>query len=287
MAKYAQKNINNIDGNFFVDDRCIGCMSCESFDWNTFVLKEGKAYVYNQPDDKGFENATIALLSCPVDAIGVQTNKDKVREVKKRLPLKLYEDLYFCSYNSEEAFGSNSYLIKRDSGNILIDCPKYTKPLLEKIEKLGGIKYIYLTHKDDIGEYLKFKDYFDSIIIFHEDDFNSRIKTADIILSGEEDYILDEDTKIIPVPGHTKGHTVLLYKNRYLFTGDHLAHKNKENYLYMFKNFCWYDWNKQLESLKKLLNYTFTNIYAGHGGSFVGTDDEIKKQITNFLSRRN
>jgi len=34
---------------------------------------------------------------------------------------------------------------------------------------------------------------------------------------------------IIPVPGHTKGHTVLLYQNKFLFTGDHLAWSDQLN----------------------------------------------------------
>ena len=285
MAKLSDKNSNSIKGNFFVDNRCIGCMSCESFDSDTFVLKNGKAYVYAQPNSQGFENAAIALLSCPVNAIGVQINKEEIRKAKKKLPLKLHEDLYFCSYNSEKTFGSNSYLLKTTNGNILIDSPKYVKPLLEKLEALGGIKYIYLTHKDDIGEYLKFKEYFNAEVIFHENDFNVSIKTADIILSGQEDYILNKNVKIIQVPGHTKGHTVLLYKDKYLFTGDHLAYKTKYEHLYMFKNHCWYDWKKQIASLNKLLNYRFSHLYAGHGANFVTTHEKMKDKIKECLER--
>ncbi len=286
MAKYSDKNSNNIDGNFFVDNRCIGCVSCESFDADTFVLKDGKAYVYQQPNEEGFKKACIALLSCPVDAIGILEGKESVREIKKELPLKLNEDVYFCSYNAPEAIGANSYLIKRKQGNILVDVPRYTKPLLTRLVALGGIKYIYMTHKDDIGEYTKFQEYFNAQTIFHEDDFNKKITTADIILRGQEDFMLDDDVTIIPVVGHTKGHTVLLYKNTYLFTGDHLAHKAKGDYLYMFENFCWYDWNKQLQSLQKLLSYDFSHVYAGHGGSFEGTIQSVKEKIQNFLKRK-
>ncbi len=286
MAKYSDKNSNNVEGNFFVDNRCIGCVACESFDDNTFVLKEGKAYVYAQPTCEGFEKAAIALYSCPVNAIGVQANKADVRAVKKKLPLKLNEDVYFCSYNAREAIGANSYLIKRLQGNILVDVPSFTKPLLKKLDALGGVKYIYMTHKDDIGEYDKFQNYFESQTIFHEDDFNKKITTADIILRGEEEFILDDEVTIIPVPGHTKGHTVLLYKNKYLFTGDHLAYKAKADYLYMFENFCWYDWNKQLQSLKKLLDYDFSHVYAGHGGSYIGSVQRVKEKIQSFLAHK-
>lgn len=287
MAKYSDKNPNSIAGNFFVDNRCIGCASCESFDADTFTLTDGKAYVKQQPTNETFTHAAIALLSCPVDAIGVQEHKDRVREVKKTLPLKLHDDVYFCSFNAEASYGANSYLIVRESGNILVDCPKFTKPLLREIEKLGGLAYVYLTHKDDIGEYAKFREYFNAQVIFHEGDFNKRIVTADIVLRGEEDFVLDDDAKIIPVPGHTKGHTVLLYKNRYLFSGDHLAYKKSGDYLYMFENYCWYDWNKQLDSLDKLLKYDFACVYAGHGASYEGSVALVKEKITNFLNYKN
>lgn len=284
MAVLSDMNINNIEGEFFVDNRCIGCMSCESFASDTFVLKVGKAYVYSQPTQEGFKDAAIAFLSCPVDAIGVKTSKKEIREVKKLLPIEIFENIYYCSYNSQEAFGANSYLIKRERGNILIDCPKFTKTLLEKIELLGGIKYIYLTHKDDIGEYLKFKEYFNAQVIFHEGDFCSRIRSADITLRGEEDYILDDEVKILSIPGHTKGHTALLYKTS-LFTGDHLAYKQKKDCFEMYKNFCWYDWKTQVNSSKKLLNYEITNIFAGHGGNYIASEVEFKKRLKECLER--
>lgn len=287
MARYSDKNSNNVEGNFFVDNRCISCAACESFDADTFVLHGGKAYVYAQPTEQNFRRAAIALLSCPVDAIGVQEGKEKLREIKKELPLKLNEDVYFCSYNDEKAIGANSYFLVRKEGNILVDVPRFSKPLLKKLEVLGGIKYIYMTHKDDIGSYEKFREYFNAQTIFHEDDFNKHITSADITLSGEDDFILDEEVRIIPVAGHTKGHTVLLYKNRYLFTGDHLAYKAKGDYLYMFENYCWYDWNKQLDSLQKLLKYKFSHIYAGHGGSFESSVIIVQEKIKNFLERKN
>ena len=37
------------------------------------------------------------------------------------------------------------------------------------------------------------------------------------VLSGGEPVALDDELLVIPVPGHTRGHAVLLYRDRFLF----------------------------------------------------------------------
>tara|TARA_Y100000310_G_C20686057_1_gene819063 strand:- start:1391 stop:1561 length:171 start_codon:yes stop_codon:yes gene_type:complete len=49
-------------------EKCIGCGTCESVCPAVFGMKEGKAYVKKQSDDKCVKEAEEA---CPVDAISV------------------------------------------------------------------------------------------------------------------------------------------------------------------------------------------------------------------------
>jgi glyoxylase-like metal-dependent hydrolase (beta-lactamase superfamily II) len=44
------------------------------------------------------------------------------------------------------------------------------------------------------------------------------------------------------VPGHTRGSACLLYRETYLFSGDHLDWNPKGNGLQAFREVCWYDW---------------------------------------------
>src|SRR2546428_4063929 len=44
---------------------------------------------------------------------------------------------------------------------------------------------------------------------------------AEIVLEGTEPVPFGPDFLAIPTPGHTRGHCVLLYKQQFLFTGDH------------------------------------------------------------------
>ena len=285
MAKYSMLNENSLEGNFFVDTRCIGCNTCARISPEVFTLKDDLSYIKKQPSSKEeTEKSILALLSCPVFSIGMRENKEQIKTITHALPQQIEDNIYFCSFNSEKSYGANSYFIKREKGNILIDSPRYNTKLVKNIERNGGLAYIYLTHKDDIADYKKFKEHFAARVIFHEDDFNEEINQADITLKGSEVYTLDEDIKIIPQSGHTKGHTVLLYKDHYLFSGDHLAYSSQKKALVAFKNYCWYDWNTQLDSLEELLNYDFSYILAGHGESFKGNKTLMNQMLTQCLT---
>lgn len=286
MAQTSKTNPKNLEGDFFVDTTCIGCGACKNLIHDVYKIEDDLSFIKKQPTSKEELNlAYLALYSCPVHAIGVKESKKQKREYVKNIPYHIEEGIYFCSYNSEKSYGANSYLIKRDKGNILVDSPRFEKKLVSTLEELGGIEYIYLTHQDDIADYKKFKEHFNAKVIFHKDDFNSYIKKADITLKGENDFLLDDEVKIIVQRGHTKGHTVLLYKNFYLFTGDNLNYNVEGDFISAFKNFCWYDWDVQLKSLRKLLDYEFAYILAGHGGSFKSSKGDMKKRLKEYLQR--
>src|SRR5207247_11075261 len=69
----------------------------------------------------------------------------------------------------------------------------------------------------------------------------------------------------IATPGHTKGHCVLLFEDRFLFTGDHLDWDRDEEHLSASEDYCWYSWPEQAESMERLATYRFEWVLAGHG----------------------
>src|SRR5438445_679029 len=85
------------------------------------------------------------------------------------------------------------------------------------------------------------------------------------VLGGDEPMKLDKDLLAIPVPGHTRGHAVLLYRNKFLFTGDHLAWSPTRRTLTAFRSACWYSWEAQTRSMEKLRQYDFEWVLPGHG----------------------
>jgi glyoxylase-like metal-dependent hydrolase (beta-lactamase superfamily II) len=98
----------------------------------------------------------------------------------------------------------------------------------------------------------------------HADDGARRLGVEKII-EGEAEVSLDKDIVVIPTPGHTRGHVVFLYKQRFLFTGDHLAWSPSRHTLTAFPSVAWYSWSEQTRSMAKLANYNFEWVLPGHG----------------------
>ena len=85
------------------------------------------------------------------------------------------------------------------------------------------------------------------------------------MITGTDVVRIDNDLAIIPTPGHTRGHQVLLNRDKVLFTGDHVAWSPIRNTLTAFRDVCWYSWPEQTKSMEKLLSYDFEWVLPGHG----------------------
>ena len=73
MADIEDKNSENVEGKFYVDEQCIDCDLCRETAPDNFEREEdeGYSYVDKQPEnDEEFELCMEALEGCPVEAIG-------------------------------------------------------------------------------------------------------------------------------------------------------------------------------------------------------------------------
>ncbi|HVF27368.1 MAG TPA: MBL fold metallo-hydrolase [Pyrinomonadaceae bacterium] len=267
MANRARRLPENVAGDFFVDETCIDCDACRQIAPATFRDHGDQSSVYRQPENENeAQRALMALVACPTGSIGT-IEKHNARIGIDAFPTLIAENIYFCGFTSEASFGAWSYLIVRtveQGGNVLIDSPRFTNHLVRKIEALGGIKTIFLTHRDDIADHNKFARKFGARRVMHVADGAARLGIEDII-EGETERQLDEELLIIPTPGHTSGHCVLLYKNKFLFTGDHLAWSPSRRTLTAFRSVTWYSWPEQTRSMVKLLAHRFEWVLPGHG----------------------
>ncbi|HEU5130595.1 MAG TPA: MBL fold metallo-hydrolase [Pyrinomonadaceae bacterium] len=208
----------------------------------------------------------MALVSCPTGSIGATERHDAHLGIDA-FPMLLEDNVYFCGFTSESSFGAWSYLITRpesEGGNILIDSPRFASQLVKRIETMGGVTRMLLTHKDDIAAHELFRERFNCERVMHADDGASRLGVEHVI-RGEEPLQLDDDLLVIPTPGHTRGHVVYLYRNKFLFTGDHLAWSPRKQTLTAFRSVSWYSWPEQTRSMEKLLSYEFEWVLPGHG----------------------
>ena len=284
MANLKEKRSQNVDGDFYVDRSCINCDTCRWMAPNIYRQEGSKSAVYHQPSNSEERiQALEALLACPTASIGTVETPQEIKQVQWRFPLAIAENVYHCGYHSESSFGAASYLIQSPSGNILVDSPRFAPPLVKRIEQMGGIRYLYLTHRDDVADHRKFKDHFGCDRILHKDEISQDTKDVEIVLSGTDNYQLAADLLIVIVPGHTKGHTVLLYDNKFLFTGDHLAWSDNYHQLIAFRGACWYSWTELTESMTKLTKYNFEWVLPGHGRRYHADAQKMQQELAKCL----
>jgi glyoxylase-like metal-dependent hydrolase (beta-lactamase superfamily II) len=172
--------------------------------------------------------------------------------------------VYLNGYNAVSSYGANSYFIQSDDGNWLVDSPRFDSALVEQFRKRGGVRYIFLTHRDDIADADRYAQAFGADRIIHRADRLAQ-PDAEIVVENMEETTLGS-SRIILTPGHTRGHCVLLWREKYLFTGDHLAWSREENALRSYRDYCWYSWEEQTRSVKKLARYPHVEwVLPGHG----------------------
>lgn len=286
MATWHRRRPENLVGDLYVDDSCIDCDTCRWMAPETFSRIGSQSAVYHQPalTSPERQRALQALLSCPTASIGTVETPTDIKAAQASFPLPITADVYHCGYHSEQSYGATSYLIQRSAGNVLVDSPRFTPPLVKRLAALGGVRYLYLTHRDDVADHQKFHDHFGCDRILHQDDISSDTQGVEMQLQGQAPAHLAEDLEIIPVPGHTQGHTVLLYRKAILFTGDHLAWSDRLGHLNAFRRACWYSWPVLMESMKRLLDYEFEWVLPGHGHRYHADPATIRQAVEHCIT---
>src|SRR5580700_6965044 len=201
MANTKKQVPENVPGDFFVDSTCIDCDACRQIAPAVFSEAAATSFVRSQPtSDADRRRALQALLACPTGSIG-NRGDDDVKPVMADFPLVVEEPVYYSGYNSPKSYGGNSYFIRHPDGNWLIDSPKFVSPLVRRLEALGVIAHIFLTHRDDVADAERFAEHFGSRRVIHRDELSSQ-PGAETVLDGEGPWKLAPGFLAIPTPGH-------------------------------------------------------------------------------------
>jgi glyoxylase-like metal-dependent hydrolase (beta-lactamase superfamily II) len=274
----------NAVGDFFVDRTCIACETCAHLAPEIFEEAGAFFRVHRQPmAQREIRSATRALLACPVGAIGTfHPNLAKV--VIHDFPLRIDGPVYYCGFNSRQSFGASSYFVSHPNGNWLVDSPRFTQHLVRCFEAMGGIRYIFLTHQEDVADAARFARHFRASRIIHHDDSSAQ-PDAEIVLDSVGPVMIEPGFRIIPTPGHTRGHCVMLHDERFLFSGDHLWWEPEGKRLGASRSACWYSWPTQIASMRRLLYETFEWLLPGHGDRCHLPADAMRKEIDALVER--
>ena len=286
MANFSKRLPTNVEGNFFVDSTCIDCDTCRQLAPATFIEEGDYSAVFHQPETPRQKfSAYQALIGCPVGSIGtVQKDPKVMGEAQASFPLHVEDGVYYAGFNSEKSFGANSYFIRHPTGNWLVDSPRFLKHLVKAFEEKGGIRYIFLTHEDDVADAVRYAEAFGSTRIIHRAD-SSAMPDAEWVIDGEKPISVEPEFVCIPVPGHTLGSMALLYNNRFLFSGDHLWWDRGFQRLGTPERLVWDD--VQLEqSVRNLLTHSFEWVLPGHGERIHLLSCDMNNALNHLLQRR-
>jgi glyoxylase-like metal-dependent hydrolase (beta-lactamase superfamily II)/ferredoxin len=286
MADRTKRLDTNIEGNFYVDSTCINCDTCRQLAPKTFEEVGEFSSVLRQPDGgQQLHQAYQALLACPVGSIGTDHSDQRMlQDAKAGFPMPLEGGVSYCGFNSEKSFGANSFFVEHPDGNWLIDSPRYITQLVECFEQRGGIRYIFLSHEDDVADSDRYAKQFGAVRIIHQADAEAG-PGAERIIEGEQTIQLAPRFQAIPVPGHTPGSMALLYDERFLFTGDHLWWNPESKTLGAPQRLVWRE-RALVASIEKLLAYRFEWVLPGHGNRIRLPATEMNAAVQELIRRR-
>ena len=282
MADWALRVMENVDGPFFVDSSCIDCDTCRQLAPTSFADQGSYSYVHSQPRDPAEERAALrALVACPTGSIGTFDNR-RATDAISDFPFPLASGVSYCGFNSRKSFGGNSYFVEHPAGNWLIDSPRYIEHLVREFAARGGLRYIFLTHRDDVADAAKWAARFGATRIIHRLELAFE-PGAERVIDGFQPIELDADFLAIPTPGHTRGHCALLYRNRFLFSGDHIWWSRQRGRLTASRDVCWHSWREQVESVGRLNRYSFNWVLPGHGERVHLPASEMRRQLDHLI----
>jgi glyoxylase-like metal-dependent hydrolase (beta-lactamase superfamily II)/ferredoxin len=282
MADRALRVLENVDGPFFVDSSCIDCDTCRQLAPATFADHGEHSYVHTQPRDDAEKRAALrALVACPTGSIGTSDSSWTALALED-FPLLLAPRVFYCGFNSRKSFGGNSYFVEHRDGNWLIDSPRYVEYLARQFTERGGVRYIFLTHRDDVADADRWAARFGATRIIHRLELASQ-PAAERVIDGREAVEVEPGFLAIPTPGHTRGHCVLLHDDQFLFTGDHIAWSRERQCLTASRDVCWHSWREQVKSLEKLDRYSFEWVLPGHGQRVRLPRKEMRHEMARLI----
>jgi len=286
MARLEDRHPGGAPGPWFVDTRCIDCDAARQVAPGLIVRNpgDGVSLFARQPETpEEVDMAWRATMVCPTRSVGHETIR---RPDTPAFPHDLGDEVYRLGHNARSSFGAHSYLVRRPTGNLMIDAPRWTREVVGPVEDLGGISHVLLSHRDDVADADRYAERFGAKVWIHADDHDAA-PFATGVINGTDSQTIDSDVIAFPVPGHTRGSVLFLVDGHLLFTGDSLSWDPRRQSLHAFRRACWYSWPEQTASLDRLATsgLSFDRLFAGHGWSHDAAAATFSREIRELVRR--
>jgi glyoxylase-like metal-dependent hydrolase (beta-lactamase superfamily II) len=281
MARPDARHPDNVDGDWFADTRCIDCDVARHYAPELIGAdRDGLSVVIRQPRSPEEEAAMWrAAVACPTQSIGTTTRKRPPADV---FPWRLTGGVHLCGYNDESSFGAHSYVVQRPAGNVMVDAPRWSRRLVERLDDLGGVDHVLLSHRDDVADADRYAEHFGARVWIHHDDARAAPFATDLV-EGLDPVDVDTGVRLIPTPGHTRGSVVYLVDDDLLFTGDTLHLDRHRQRLDVFAGATWFSWDELARSMARLAGQArFRWVLPGHGKWGSGDPDDLHRQLRHL-----
>ncbi|MCB0976136.1 MAG: MBL fold metallo-hydrolase [Acidimicrobiales bacterium] len=263
MARLDEEHPLDVDGEWFVDTRCIDCDVARQ--WAPGLIEadeDGLSYVARQPRSEEEQAAMWrAAEACPTRSIGHRSLR---RPAEPAFPFELTPGVYAMGHNHRDSFGAHSYLVKHAGANLLVDAPRFLLSLADHVDRLGGIDHVLLSHRDDVADAERWAERYGARVWIHSDDASAAPFASDVV-SGTETVDVSSGVTLVPVPGHTRGSVAFHVDERWLFTGDTLHWHQRRRRLDVFAGATWYSWEHLADSMDVLAPLRVEWVFPGHG----------------------
>lgn len=172
-----------------------------------------------------------------------------------KLPQAIWNNIFAFSPN-RDTLGGTAYLIVENEANILIDCPAWNEVNQNYLSSLGGIRWLFLTHRGAIGKAREIQESLGCEILIQEQE--AYLLPGLRVTTFEQDFNLSDLAQIIWTPGHSPGSSCLYYPQQggILFSGRHIL-PNGQGEILPLRTAKTFHWFRQLQSIK-LLRDRFT-----------------------------
>jgi glyoxylase-like metal-dependent hydrolase (beta-lactamase superfamily II) len=285
VARLADRHPDNVEGEWYVDTRCIDCdVSRHHAPELIAALPDGQSVVARQPASDG-ETMEMwrAALACPTRSIGTVSKLPPPAGV---FPWEITPGVFICGHNDRRSFGAHSWFVPRPGGGLLVDSPHFDRSLVSAFDAHGGLAHVLLSHRDDVADAEKYANEFGARVWIHADDASAAPFASDL-LHGVEPVEIATGVAAFPVPGHTRGSVLYVVDNAWLFSGDTLAWFHREGDLGAFRGATWYSWDALKESLARFAAsaYRFAWIFPGHGKWHGASTSEMHARLAALVER--
>ena len=171
-----------------------------------------------------------------------------------KLPQAIWNNIFAFPPN-RDTLGGTAYFIVENEANILIDCPAWDEVNQNYLNSVGGVRWLFLTHRGAIGKAREIQQAFGCEILIQEQE--AYLLPGLRVTTFKQDFNIG-NAQVIWTPGHSPGSSCLYYPREggVLFSGRHIL-PNQIGELLPLRTAKTFHWFRQLASIQ-LLRDRFT-----------------------------